>query len=258
MEEVFRRRKKELVGITNGIDYSAWDPSNDPLIPATFSTRDKELAGKKKCKAALQANLKLDNGPRTPVACFIGRWDADSGFDLLTGILNEILERNVELVIMGQGQVDIAERLATLEESFIGRIRVVENYQASTAHLIMGGSDILLSPAHYQPSNPLFAIAMRYGVVPLVYAGCGLDDSVVNYIGNVRQGTGFHFQPYSEDGLMEGVNALLKVYREAAKWKQLQRRCLNRDFSWEATAAEYLKAYRRVTRRVRSRLEEAS
>jgi glycogen synthase len=31
------------------------------------------------------------------------------------------------------------------------------------------------------------------------------------------------------------------------------RRCLAQNLSWEATAEEYLKAYRRVTRRTKSR-----
>jgi starch synthase len=257
LEEVFRRRHKELVGITNGIDYAAWDPANDPMIPGAFSARDRELAGKRKCKQALQAALRLDNGPRTPVACTIGRWDADSGFDLLVKILNQILEHNIELVVMGQGEEDVAHRLRTMEESFLGRIRVVDGYQPSTAHLIMGGADILLLPAHYQPSNPLFAIAMRYGVVPFIYSGSGLDDSVIDYFKNARKGTGFHFDPYTPEGLMDALMESIKVYKDPAKWKTLQRRCLNQDFSWSSTAKEYIKAYRRVTRRVKARHETA-
>lgn len=257
LEDTFQRRKKELIGIHHGIDYQAWDPANDPVLAAPFDRADASLSGKKKCKAALQAALKLDNGPRTPIACSIGRWDADSGFDLMVECLTEILERNVEVVVMGQGQDDITQRLRTLQESFLGRIRVVESYHPSTAHLIMGGSDILLLPAHYQPSNPLFAIAMRYGVVPLVYSNGGLDDSVLDYAADARKGTGFHFDPYTTDGLMEGVNRLIKVYRDASKWKTLQKRCLSQDFSWSATAKEYLKAYRRVQRRVKTRMAEA-
>ncbi len=253
LEETFQRRKKELVGITNGIDYEAWDPENDPLIPARFGTSDRELAGKRRCKAALQAALKLDNGPRTPVACTIGRWDADSGFDLVAEVLNQILERNVELVVMGSGSKEIGDRLLTMETAFPGRMRLVEGYNPHTAHLMMSGADFMLLPSHYQPSNPLFAIAMRYGVVPIVYAHSGLEDPVVNLLEDKRYGTGFHFEPYSSEGLMEGVNAAIKAYKEATKWKTVVRRCLNQDFSWEAAAAEYLKAYRRVTRRVKAR-----
>ncbi|MAB79926.1 MAG: hypothetical protein CMJ89_11295 [Planctomycetes bacterium] len=254
LEESFQRRRKELVGITNGIDYQAWNPEIDPVLPANFRPSDKEPVGKKKCKATLQAALKLDNGPRTPIACTIGRWDADSGFDLVAEVLTEILERNVELIVMGQGSPEISQRLTTWEGAFVGRMRVIDGYDAKTAHLMMGGADLLLLPSHYQPSNPLYAIAMRYGVVPVVYSRSGLEDTVVDYTLDKRHGTGFHFHSYTGAGLMEGISEAIKTYRDAAKWRLLVKRCLNQDFSWEATASEYLKAYRRVTRRVKARV----
>jgi len=253
LEETFQRRKKELVGIPNGIDYEAWNPSSDSALPAPFGPTDKDLAGKRKCKAQLQAQLKLDNGPRTAVACTIGRWDADSGFDLVAEVLTEILERNVELVVMGQGSPEMTQRLATWESAFVGRMRVIDGYDQRTAHLMMGGADILLLPSHYQPANPLFAIAMRYGVVPIVYARSGLEDQVLDFTTDKRAGTGFHFQPYTADGLMNGVNEALGVYKDPEKWRLIVRRCLAQDLSWHATAEEYLKAYRRVTRRAKTR-----
>jgi len=253
LEETFQRRKKELVGISNGIDYQAWNPENDQALPAGFGPNDKDLAGKRRCKAVLQASLKLDNGPRTPIACTIGRWDADGGFDLVAEVLTEILERNVELVVMGQGSPEMTQRLTTWEGAFVGRMRVIDGYDPQTAHLMMGGADILLLPSHYQPANPLFAIGMRYGVVPVVYGRSGLEDAVANFTTDKRAGLGFHFQPYTAEGLMEGLNECLAAYRDPEKWRLLVRRCLTRDFSWEATAEEYLKAYRRVTRRTKSR-----
>ena len=256
LEETFTRRKKELIGINNGIDYQAWDPSNDPVLPAKFSPDD-NLNGKRKCKAALQAALKLDSGPRTPIAVSIGRWDADSGFDLVAEVMTEILERNVELIVMGQGSQEMQQRLMTWEAAFVGRVRVVEGYNPHTAHMMMAGADILLLPSHYQPSNPLFAIAMRYGVVPIVYSKSGLEDTVVDYPTEKRSGTGFHFEPYTGEGFMDCIAEAIKTYREANKWKLLVKRCLHQDFSWEATADEYVKAYRRVTRRAKARQESA-
>jgi glycogen synthase len=52
---------------------------------------------------------------------------------------------------------------------------------------------------------------------------------------------------------MGGALEALKLYKDAAKWKTVVRRALAKDFSWQNTAAEYLKAYRRVTRRVKAR-----
>ncbi|MFN0008935.1 MAG: glycogen synthase [Planctomycetota bacterium] len=252
LEETFRRRHKELVGITTGIDYRTWDPSNDSLLPQTFSIKDKELAGKRRCKASLQTALGLDNGARIPLAAVIGRFDADSGFDILAEVMTSVLERNIEVVLMGSGKHEILERVKTMEGTFTGRCRLIEGYNVNTAHTLLGGADLLILPSHYHSSNALVAIGMRYGVVPLIYSGSGLEDTVVDFEKDPRHGTGFTFRNYSGDGLLEGLDAARKVYKEPGDWRAMTMRCLKQDFSWQATARNYLKAYRRVTRRVKT------
>ncbi len=256
LEDTFRRRSKELVGITHGIDYRAWDPSNDPLLPQTFSIKDKELAGKKKCKTSLQQALGLDNGPRIALAAVIGRFDADSGFDILAEVLTSILERNVEVVLMGSGRHEIIERVKTMEQTFAGRCRLIEGYQVNSAHTLLGGADFLILPSHYHSSNALVAIGMRYGVVPVVYGSSGLDDTVIDVEKYPRKGTGICFRNYSGDGLLEGIDLARKHYKEANDWRSIVVRCLKQDFSWQTTAQTYLKAYRRVTRRVKNQSDE--
>lgn len=254
LEDTFRRRSKELVGITSGVDYRAWDPSNDPLLPQTFSSRDKELIGKKKCKAALQTALGLDNGARVMLAAVLGRFDADSGFDLLAEVMTAVLERNVEVVLMGSGKHEILERVRTMETTFAGRCRLIEGYNTSAAHTLLGGADFMIQSSHFHSSNSLVAIGMRYGVVPLIYAQSGLDDTVVDYEKDKRHGTGFTFGKYTGDGLLEGVDAVRRAYKEAAEWRTITHHCLKQDFSWQATARNYLKAYRRVTRRTKTQV----
>jgi len=257
LEETFTRRKKELVGVSNGIDYAAWDPAKDSFIPATFSANGKgELPGKRRCKAHIQAAFHLDKGPRTPVVGVIGRFDSDSGFDLLAEVMTGLLERNFEVVMMGQGQREIVERIRTIESTFTGRCRLSDGYHVQTAHQLIAGADVLMFPSHYQPTNALCAIGMRYGAVPLVYEHAGLDDVVLDLEADPRKGTGFTFKSYSGDGLLEAMEQVRVTYRKASDWKKLVARCMAQDFSWEATGAEYLKAYRRVTRRVRGKQKE--
>ena len=40
LDGVLASRADDLFGIINGIDYAVWDPSTDPLIPATYSPDD--------------------------------------------------------------------------------------------------------------------------------------------------------------------------------------------------------------------------
>jgi starch synthase len=98
---------------------------------------------------------------------------------------------------------------------------------------------------------------MRYGVVPIVYSGSGLEDYVQDLGANARTGTGFHFKSYTGEGLLAGIDEARKLYKDQAAWNTLVRRCLRQDFSWQATAGEYAKAYRRVTRRTRPREKSA-
>ncbi|MCB9916217.1 MAG: glycogen synthase [Planctomycetes bacterium] len=256
LEDTFARRKKEIVGVSSGIDYATWDPEQDSLLPATFSASTAGLAGKRKNKQNLQTSFKLDKGPRTPVVGVIGRFDADSGCDLLAEVMTDLLERNFEVVMMGQGQAEILERVKTIEATFSGRCRLIQGYHVATAHLLLAGADVFLLPAHYQPSNALCAIAMRYGAVPVIYEHAGLDDLLVDYALDAKGGTGFTFKAYNGEGLLTAMDELRAVYKAANKWKDLTLRCMKQDFSWEATGEAYLRAYRRVTRRVRSQRTE--
>ena len=252
--------------MTNGIDSSTWDPGSAELLAQTFSaggnhaaggaSPSKDFPGKRRCKAALQDLLKLDRGPRTPIVGVIGRFDADSGCDLLAEIMTDVLERNFEVVMMGSGQAEILERIRTIESTFMGRCRLIDGYHVQVAHQLLAGIDMLALPSHYQPSNALCAIGMRYGAVPVVYAHSGLDDTVTDLARDPAAGTGFFFRNYSGAGLREALDDARLAYKSAATWKETVRRCLQLDFSWQATATNYLKAYRRVTRRVKAQLEE--
>ncbi|MEO0649504.1 MAG: glycogen/starch synthase [Planctomycetota bacterium] len=252
LEDTFQRRKKELLGIHNGVDYAAWDPQTDPLLVSNFGPKDVDNAGKRKCKADLQSALQLDVSPKTLLACHIGRWDADSGFDLLAEVLALLLEHDVELVAMGAGGEEVTRRLRTIESTFVGRLRVIEGYDAAAAHRLMAGADVLLLPSHYQPTNPLAAIALRYGVLPILFKESGLEETLPSIEDDPNRGLSLHFSPYTGDGLLQTVLKAAELQGTEA-WVATVKRLLAVDFSWDNTAAEYIKAYRRVTRRIRGR-----
>jgi starch synthase len=249
--DTFRRREKEIVGITPGINYRSWDPSCDPLLAQTYGPEDKDpTTGKRKCKVSLQRALKLDNGPRTPLICVVGQFDSDGGFDIVSEAITPLLERSVQVVMMGPGSPEVLERLHTIEQTFAGRCRIIEGYNVNTAHVLLGGSDILLLPSHFHAAPTLPAIGMRYGVVPVAYSNSGLSDVVRDVRVNPRNGTGFGFKNYDSESMLEdGIDAARHHYKSATDWKQMVLRCLAEDNSWAATAKEQLRAYRRVRRR---------
>jgi starch synthase len=88
--------------------------------------------------------------------------------------------------------------------------------------------------------------SQRYGTVPIVRATGGLYDTVKNYSERTGEGTGFRFEEYEPAALVKTVARALKAYARRDDWRTLQRTGMAQDFSWDASAAEYVKVYKRA------------
>ena len=78
-------------------------------------------------------------------------------------------------------------------------------------------------------------IAMRYGCVPVARRTGGLADTVVD--AGDPGGTGLMFDEFHPWALWDALERALKVYAQPAKWAELQRNGMARDFSWSKSAA---------------------
>jgi len=82
MEGILRRRRAQLHGILNGVDYTYWDPARDAHLPAKYSSEN--LVGKTRCKVSLIKQLNLDPSlAERPLLGMISRLDAQKGLDLV-------------------------------------------------------------------------------------------------------------------------------------------------------------------------------
>ncbi len=94
-------------------------------------------------------------------------------------------------------------------------------------------------PSRFEPCGLGQMIAMRYGNVPLVRATGGLADTVNSRLG-------FKFNEFSAEKLYKTLQEALKVFANERKWQQLQKNCMQQDFSWDKSAKEYLGLYRKL------------
>ena len=82
-------------------------------------------------------------------------------------------------------------------------------------------------------------------MVPVVRAVGGLVDTVKPYNPKNAQGTGFLFSDYHPGALWDALQRGLLVYRTQPKaWRRLQVNGMKKDFSWDRSAAEYVKVYK--------------
>jgi starch synthase len=242
LDGVARTRADRLVGILNGVDYTAWNPEKDKLIAARYSAKD--LSGKQVCKQELLELFGLSHDHlERPLIGIVSRFADQKGFDLIAEKAHELMREDLVLVVLGTGERKYEDLFRALAAAYPGRVGVKIAYDNEMAHKVEAGSDMFLMPSRYEPSGLNQMYSLKYGTVPIVRATGGLDDSIEPFDLEHGTGTGFKFKEYSGDALLYAVRQALHHYMDERIWKRIQLNGMAKDFSWKGPAAEYAKLY---------------
>jgi starch synthase len=90
--------------------------------------------------------------------------------------------------------------------------------------------------------------SLRYGTVPVVRAVGGLLDTVRPYNPKNGQGNGFLFTDYHPLAMLQALGRALAAFGDKTLWTRLQKNGMKADFSWDRSAAEYVKLYGRLAK----------
>ncbi len=227
------------------MDYDEWSPETDKFIAARYSPE--ELSGKTKCKQDLLATFGITKADASlPVIGIVSRFAAQKGFDLIAQIMERLAREEMIIVALGNGDKTYEEMFLRLAKQFPQKIAVKVAYDNAIAHKIEGGSDMFLMPSKYEPCGLNQIYSLKYGTVPVVRATGGLDDTIEHWAPRTGKGTGFKFTDYNGEALLLTIKEALRAFRDQNSWQQLMRNGMNKDFSWEASAKEYIRVYERA------------
>jgi starch synthase len=242
LDGVIRSRGDRVVGILNGVDYTAWNPTRDPFIAMKYSAKD--LAGKHACKQDLLNTFGLVNDhPHRAVLGIVSRFADQKGFDLIADRAHEMLHEDVMMVVLGSGEKRYEDLFRALANAYPGRVGFKFAYDNALAHKVEAGADIFLMPSRYEPCGLNQIYSLKYGTVPVVRATGGLDDTVQNFDVEHGTGTGFKFAEYTGAAFLYAVKQALQHYADERIWKRIQLNGMIKDFSWKTPAGEYGKIY---------------
>jgi starch synthase len=242
LDGVIRHRADRVVGILNGVDYTLWNPEKDKLIPARYSVRD--LSGKQECKQALLDLFQIPaEHSDKPVIGIVSRFADQKGFDLIAERAHELMQEDLILIILGTGDRKYEDLFRSLAATYPGRVGLRIAYDEAIAHKIEAGTDMFLMPSRYEPCGLNQVYSLKYGTVPIVRATGGLDDTIESFDVESGTGTGFKFAEYSGRALVQCLRQALQYYADQRIWKRIQLNGMAKDFSWKASAAEYVKLY---------------
>lgn len=254
LEGVLTLRENDLYGIVNGIDYDEWDPSNDKYIAANFSALDTK--GKAVCKAELQRLFSLPVKKDVPLVAMISRLVDQKGFDLIEKAVDRLMAMDIQFVFLGTGDRRYEELLYKIGKMYPQKAGVRIAYDTALSHKIEAGADIFLMPSRYEPCGLNQLYSLRYGTIPVVRATGGLNDTIKNYSLKTGTGNGFKFKAYSDEVLLHELKRAVELYRDKGAWKKLMHNAMEYDSSWEHSAGEYLKVYRKAINKIKSRVEQ--
>jgi starch synthase len=244
MDGLLRGRGSEgrLFGIINGIDIEQNDPATDPRIFTHFDHKRVHL--KKENKHNLQAELKLPIGDM-PLIGIVSRLVEQKGFDIISIALEELLHKDVQVVVLGTGEGRYENLFRSWAWRMPHKLSANITFDDYLAQRIYAACDIFLVPSVYEPCGLTQLFAMRYGAVPVVRKTGGLADTVRHYHPETREGNGFLFEDYVASALMWALNAALYYYG-TDDWPVIIQNAMEGDFSWEHSAEEYIHLYRKL------------
>ncbi len=217
----FYNRNVKILGITNGIAHSFYNPEKKEvsLLPFEYNPLKKDLEGKQSCREyflkkyskvhicsdlkkidriiqygtmSIDCSKKLSEKP--VYFSFHGRIVHQKGIDVFVEAANLVLSKNenARFIVMGQGVNELEELNVKMSLKFPEKFIFFQGYDSELSRLCVAVSDFLVLPSFFEPCGLEDFIAQIYGTIPIAHACGGLNKII-------HEKTGFLF--YNNDAL---------------------------------------------------------
>ena len=242
LSPIIKAAKGKMVGVINGIDYGYFSPETGGDIYESYTAKNYK-SGKAKNKAALQAELGLPVKKNVPLIVMITRLTAGKGIDLVLHIIEELLQENVQVAVLGTGDAEYEQAFTALDAKY-DNLKALIKFDRVISKKMYAAADIFVMPSKSEPCGLAQMIACSYGTVPVVRSVGGLYDSI-RTVGE-EGANGFRFDNYNAHELLFTIKAALDLYKNKTEWNKLTASAKNSDFTWSNSAAKYIEIYKNL------------
>ncbi|MDE6868777.1 MAG: glycogen synthase [Clostridia bacterium] len=235
LDPIIRRNEFKLCGILNGIDDIGYNSELDNHLYANFTAENFE--NKAVCKKGLQKMLGLPIKPATPIISMVTRLVSHKGLDLVTNVIEELLQDDVQFVLLGTGDAHFEGYFSDLARRYPEKMSANIVFNGDLSRKIYSGADIFLMPSKSEPCGLSQMIACRYGTVPIVRETGGLYDSIKPLE------NGYTFANFNAHDMLHVIREAVSDYKNKSKWEKIMYRAATTDFSWNHSARDYENLY---------------
>lgn len=245
LDKVLNKRKEDLYGILNGVDYSIWHPKRDTHLPYNYSAKD--MSGKNLDKKFLLEQFNMQYNESVPLIGIVSRMVLHKGYDIFAEASGDLMGLEAQWLILGAGEDKFEVIFRNLAQQYSGKVGVYIGYNNELSHLIVAGSDMFLMPSRYEPCGLNQIYSLKYGTVPIVRKTGGLSDTIHDwdelYYHGLDTGTGFSFNDYTAYALYKSVERAVNCYQAKHTWKKIQKNGMKKNYSWKHSAEQYMELY---------------
>ena len=150
---------------------------------------------------------------------------------------------DLQFAVLGSGEKWCEDEISVLA-SKLPNFKAYLGYDESLSHLIEAGSDFFLMPSCYEPCGLNQMYSMLYGTLPIVRKTGGLADTVEQYNQDTGDGTGFLFDNLTPGAVYDTVGwAVWAYYNKKDHILKMQKKGMNKNFSWELSVDGYINIY---------------
>lgn len=246
LHDVLSHRGADLIGILNGVNYAEWSPEKDENLFSTYNiTNFNEGKLINKYELLRSFGVPEEDNYELPLIGCVTRLAEQKGIDLLVYCLETHLQNNwFRFVILGAGEKRYEDFFRYLQWKFPTKALVQIGYSNTLAHRIIAASDFLILPSRFEPCGLTQMYALRYGTVPIARYTGGFVDTVEEYNPQTLEGTGFTFYQYNADDMSYAISRAFDIYQKEPHWSTVRRNGMQKDFSSEKTAMDYIKVFK--------------
>ncbi len=248
-----------LVGITNGITISNWDPSNVQNLQGFSYTSDQVLTKRKIIKEHIADIYKILN-PNQIWLLYVGRFSEEKGIDMLASALDACKSLSCNLIVMG---IHVTNNLQSIVHQQINNLKLDNTVlviddpteQQAVGKLIRAASDFTIVPSHIEACGLVPMEALACGSIPITSDVQGISDVVIPLSNNFLSGTGF---VYSDEPNNRQTNLKLAILDAIASYKAWDNEhklsdllyrlvCTSKNYDWSnKPASSYTALYKHI------------
>ena len=242
LDGLLRQRGWDLWGIVNGIDTEIFNPETDKEL--FFNYNGGDLTCKYRNKEELQKSLNLPVDRNIPIIGMVTRLVDQKGLDLIEFVIEEMLQMDIQLVVLGTGDQKYENMLKHFTWKYPNKVSAHIYFNNTLAKRIYASSDMFLMPSKFEPCGIGQLLALRYGTLPIVRETGGLKDTVNSYNEFTGEGNGFSFTNYNAHDMLNTIKRAVHIYyNEKDTWCKLVKKAMWEDNGWQKSANKYIELY---------------